>query len=829
MHRPLLKPMIAFLSGVLLAGTIGSAFLPGQIKPLAIALALLLFLAAGIVKKGRLFYAAIILFFFLLGVFRYTVSVSPGAADISRYLTSDPVKAVVYGAVITPPEKGKTFYYEYAAFTLRTKKVYLDNKEKEASGDIKVTMFDPGLQTPEIGDDIVISGKLSLFEGRMNPAGPNYREEALRTGIKARLSSSKNDVLFFAPSPKTPVIVLRRGLAAMREKAALVIARYLAPGPRALTESVILGIRNALDPATKNIFAKTGTMHILAVSGLHIGIVAFVIMAVMKLVRAPRGMLCAVTMLGVVLFAVFTGCRPSSMRAAIMAAFLLAGLYLGRKGDILNALALSALAITFFEPGQLFAPGFILSYLAVLSIIYIKPLTDNFFGLSPDNSPSATHNSQLKSRVFRLATGASKMLLSSLSVSLAVTIGMMPVIASYFRIITPSSVIANLIAVPALFVLIVLGAGLVVAGSLPLLAPAAPLIAGLIKRLIFLMAQSLGFLSRIPGSYVRIPAPGLFLTALFYAALFFAIIFSRKKGKGRVYLVIFILFAANFFVWIEASRFAPATTRTTFFSTGKSDASLMEFSDGSVMLIDAGTSGQRKGRDVGSAVIEPYLIQNGIRKIGAVVFTHAHEDHIGGFLSLFENFDVGTVIEAGNTSLAGAERRIYERLDQLAKNGNVSRLEVKKGDILQGLPVKEASILNPKAPAYYGDLNNDSIVMKVVTKEAKSILFAADIAARAMEDVLRFGRHLKSDVLKAPHHGSGLGDRVVVGEFLSLVDPQEVVITNTSVHDVDAAVLESVHSLGAKILVTGETGAVVFQEVTLPNTLPESAKHPPGE
>ena len=299
MTRPLLTPIISFLTGILIAGTIGATFLPGQVKPLAIALVLFLFVAANMLKRGKLFYTAIIFFFFLLGVFRYTVSVSPAPGDINLYLTQEPVKAVVYGTVISSPDMASTSYSEYSALSLKTKKVFIDKKEKEVTGNINVTIFGPNGKRPEIGDDIVISGKLSLLRGAMNPAERDHKIQAERTGIKARLLSSKNDVLFFANPQKTPVILLRRSLSAIREKAASVIKKYLPPEAAAITESVTLGIRSGISRQTRDVFARTGTMHILAVSGLHIGIVAFVIMGALKLMRAPKGFLCLITIAGV--------------------------------------------------------------------------------------------------------------------------------------------------------------------------------------------------------------------------------------------------------------------------------------------------------------------------------------------------------------------------------------------------------------------------------------------------------------------------------------------------------------------------------------------------
>jgi competence protein ComEC len=814
MKRPLLIPIIAFLFGIFIAGTQGAALSPEAIKPFASALVLIFLIAAFILKRYRSFRIAITLFFFLLGAFRYSSSVSQTPGDIGSYLADEPVKAFVYGTVISPPESGTSAYYDHLTFFLKTNRILIEDKERHTFGNIIVTIFDPGPETPQIGDNIVMSGKLSPLRAVMNPAQTDYSGQARRTGTKARLSSSRSDMILFAEPAKSPVIKLRRALDRARHRAYSVIGKYLPPGPGALTASVTLGIRSGIDRQAKDVFARTGTMHILAVSGLHIGIVAFVIIGALKLIKCPKGLLCILTVAGVFAFAVFTGCRPSSMRAAIMSAFLLGAYYLGRKSDVLNALALSALVITFFEPGQFFSPGFVLSYLAVLSIVGVTPLTDAFYGLAAPGPKRGDNNSGP-----RIRSSFARMVLKPVSVSTAVWVGMMPVIVSYFRIVAPSVIIANLIAVPALFALIIMGAGLVIAGSVPLLGLASTGIAALTSLLSGVLMALLGALSRVPGSYIRVPSPGALLTVLFYAALILALYLFRKRGSGRLYFTLLLLFAANFLVWIEVSRMPPDSTTFTFFSTGRSDASLVEFTDRSVMLIDGGTSGQGKGPDIGKTVIEPYLIQQGIRKIDCVVITHPHEDHVGGLLSVIESFRTGAIIDTGGPLGHGTGSLIYRDIERMAERRNISRLAAKKGDSIKGLPAEEISVLNPPESGYYGDLNEDSMVIKLVTKESSSVLFCGDALSGAMEGMLVFGAHLASDIMKAPHHGSGLGDRAVINEFMSMVRPRYIVIPNTGTSAVDRSFLAAARSAGSRVFVTGETGAVIFSGRTPQTTI----------
>ena len=353
----------------------------------------------------------------------------------------------------------------------------------------------------------------------------------------------------------------------------------------------------------------------------------------------------------------------------------------------------------------------------------------------------------------------------------------------------------------------------------PLLALASSGIAALTSPLAGALMALLGALSRVPGAYVRVPSPGASLTVVFYAALILALYLFKKRGKGRMYFTLLLLFSANFLVWMEVSRAPVDSTTFTFFSTGKSDASLVEFTDRSVMLIDGGTSGQRKGPDIGRTVIEPYLIQRGIRKIDCVIITHPHEDHVGGLLSVIESFRTGTIIDNGDTLGYGAGSLIYRDIERIADRQNIPRLMVKKGDIIKGLPAEEISVLNPPEPGYYGDLNEDSIVIKLIAEELYSVLFCGDALSGAMEGMLVFGGHLASDIMKAPHHGSGLGDRTIINEFMRMARPRYIVIPNTGTSGVDRSFLAAAKSRGARVFVTGETGAVIFSGQTPQTTM----------
>ncbi len=705
---------------------------------------------------------------------------------------------MIHGTVTGTPEWKGASYARHLVFPLRTERLLLEEKEHEVTGHVRVNLYAPGKE-PRIGDRLVIGGKISIPKGRTNPAGFDYRTYLKRMGMQAVMVTSENDHYFKTGINSSPVISFQRFLSRTRDRADHIIYKHLSGTPRDIVRSVILGLRGKITDEVNDAFMKTGTMHILAVSGLHIGIVAMALMGLLRLTRCPKKLTYFLTILGICAFAAFTGGRPSSVRAALMGSFILFGLALERKTDIVGALALSAFVIKFFRPVQLFQAGFILSYMAVISIIYITPLTDKLFGIKKREYG--------ESRI----TVARRYVLKSLSVSLAVWIGMIPVIATYFRIITPSVVLSNLLAVPVLTVMVVLGFALVFTGSFALLAPLAHFLSGILSHLIPVFMKTIQMIAHAPCSFVRIPSPHKFLMITYYIALAGTMImFNRHKKYGKL-ILIFLLFAANLFLWQRVIHKPPEKLRVTFFDTGKSDASILQFSDGSVMMIDGGSGGQGTGNDAGRRILAPYLWQNGITRIDCVLLTHAHEDHIGGLLYILKNFDIGTVVDAGGVSTDTPEMTLYQKLHHIIVDNNITYKELKSGDIIKGFPGIDLAVLNPPQTPY-GGANEDSVVVKALTDNGNSILFCGDIGSTAMKDMLRFGPLLESDLVKAPHHGAGSDDMYIVKEFLKETACAAAVITNSSPEKVNKEILKLFADQNTTVHITATSGAVIAEE-----------------
>lgn len=803
MKRPTLIPIVFFLSGIFIAGS--SNFLPNPTFLYTIIALLITTLISLTIflKRRRLFLALLLVFFFILGIFRYMSVIDPESSGIKSHITGVEEKVIVHGTVLDYPEKKGYGYSEYVTFPVKARKLLIADKELNAKSKVQVRLFNSH-KVPDVGDEIAIEGKASLPKGKSNPSGFDYSLYLKRMGIEALMYSKGDDAYLKTGETKSSTLLVRKWIGWLREKTNRTIKNNLVGTPKAIVEAVILGRRTGIHPGIEETFARTGTMHILAVSGLHIGIVGAVMLAFLKGIRLPARGAYVITIICICVFAVFTGARPSAMRAALMGSFLLAGLALGRKTDLTGSLALSAFIITFFAPSQLFMPGFMLSYLAVLSIIFITPLVDPIFGLNREKVDKGRGKG--KGMILR------GYILQSFSVSLAVCLGMMPVIARYFHIVTPISLVMNLIAVPVLFVVIIMSFCIILTGAFSMLVPVTSLFAGGIAVLIEIFIKLAKTISCLPGSFFRVASPGGPAIVMFYVVLAGSVMLFHKRNKKVIVSVLFLIFAVNFFIWNEIFFNPEGSIKITFFDTGKSDASIIEFPDRSVMMIDGGSGGGGRGFDHGREILAPYLWQNRINKIDCIVLTHLHEDHMGGLMYIMRNFSVGTVLESGVSNVGYQETFLYENFKDIIEQKKTGHEIISAGDIIDGFNGAKFFVLNPTEDMTSNDPNTDSIVMKALTDKGNSVIFCADAGAPAMENMFLFGEMLKSDIMKMPHHGGNTGDMKTVEIFLDNVAPDEVVITNRSRRKLNKGLIEILENSGANVHITGEDGAVIVRD-----------------
>ncbi len=241
--------------------------------------------------------------------------------------------------------------------------------------------------------------------------------------------------------------------------------------------AILIGDRSELPENIKESFRKSGTMHMIAISGLHVGLIALTILFVARFFLLKREVACLFTVVFLIFFSLLTLSKASVVRAVIMASIILVGRTLGRRTDPYNSLGAAGLFILMLDPGGLYDVGFQLSFAAVLSILYLSPRLANISNIE--------FHPLLK-----------KYLIKPLAVSVSAWLGTTPFIFYYFKMFAPVSIISNLIIIPLLFVEVITGILFVMLGRMPY---AGSLLAAVNDFLIRVIFNLSGFFSGLPG------------------------------------------------------------------------------------------------------------------------------------------------------------------------------------------------------------------------------------------------------------------------------------------------------------------------------------------
>ena len=627
----------------------------------------------------------------------------------------------------------------------------------------KARLIVPDYMTFDYGDYIRFHSPLKKISGFHNPGCFDYEKYFGRQGILAS-GFIANDA---------QIIVLRKNSAGKIKLHLETFRAYLrevifnnSPSPqREIIAAMTIGDKKAIPEAIREIFNKTGTSHILAISGLHVGLVAasaFFLTAI--LLKSSEYLMlrfiiikiaAASAFVFILFYALIAGMGVTVVRATLMASIFLIALIIGKQKDIYNTLALAGLIILIISPDALFDISFQLSFLAVLSIIYIVPRIPR---------PSFIDSPTLPLPIAAI----SRYLYISTAVCIAATIGTLPLIVSYFNRVSLVAVIANLIIVPLLGIMV-----LTLAMACVFSAFFSAAFAGLfIKAASFFVGLSVALIEKLaslPWSSFNFIKPILPEIVLFYVFIFLLlqlIVFLNKKELGYNFcmrhpaalkysiIMVLVFFAGDALYLVLKDRFSD-NLRITTIDVGQGSSLLIELPGGKKMLIDGG--GRADGDfDIGKLVLAPYFYHRRIIKIDTIALTHPHPDHLQGLIHIAENFRVGEVWTTGlrtNDDLFQKWERILERkkINKINMSAQTPPIKINNIDLEIFWPLKpQGTFIDSSA---YVAINDSSLVLKLKYKNV-SILVTGDISSAVEQSLIKSNRELQSSILIVPHHGS---------------------------------------------------------------------------
>ena len=628
------------------------------------------------------------------------------------------------------------------------------------------------------GRHITLTGILRQPQGKRNPGGFDYQAYLARQDIVG-IIDAKGLLRIGEQSGFLP----GRWIEALRIRTERVIdviytdTEAVEPSLHAqLLKGILLGKRSDLPTETLDIFRNSGTFHVLAVSGLHVGLVAMFCYFGFSLLRFPQKVICLLTIVAVLIYASLIGFRPSVFRASLMAILFLFATVIDRDADLFNLLAFAALVLLLLNPLQVWDVGFQLSFVAVAAIVYFVPKMEKPLRRlweNADDSPSQSGVSVLTR--FRNATV--KWLVLSYLVTLAAQIGTTPLIAYHFFRTYPLGLIVGPFAVGLVSLIVAVGMASVCVGFIWL--PLAKLLALLNHAIISIFLGLIGIFGQTWG-IVKLTPPTFGLFVL-YIAFFLGIAHWRYVYKHWRIASLIGLSVVAIWVWDAACHENGKLLEVVTFDVGQGDATFVRFPDNQTVLIDGGVQrtyyDDKKQRlvdyDVGERVIEPYLDFRGIQRLDMVVLTHPDMDHGGGLGHILENFEVGRVLGISDVPL---DSQTHRQLHAIVKANDIPYSFPYAGKI-ELTPTATLNLLHPIDAASTHlmdqDKNDDSLVIKLTYGEV-DILFTGDIGKRAEARLIASGQDLRSEILKVPHHGSSTSSSA---QFIEAVQPRYAIFS----------------------------------------------------
>jgi competence protein ComEC len=591
---------------------------------------------------------------------------------------------------------------------------------------------------------------------------------------------------------------LRRALVSARMRTQSIIARAMPDHAARLMVCMLFNDMRQLSEEDTRIFRDSGTMHLFAVSGMHVAIFALILNTMFRTLRFTPRVSWVLVIIVLFLYLVLLDFLPPATRAFLMVLACTLGRILGREIDSISSLAFGIFCILLLDPLAPWQVGFQLSVMGVVAILLIVPIVRFWFDADRDNHPSGIL------RQLKFAT------LESLAITAAVTITLLPLQFYYFHQLNLLSPVANLL--EAVLAGPVLGAGLLViaAGFVSsTLASVAGAAAAVIMELVYRIAQVTADASSAIIHIGEIPVGVLIL---FYLVLFggYHMVFRdtpefRLKARARLLVHgcsgICLLAVTNW--WGQAHQ----PLRIWFFDVGQGDSTLVQLPNGQTILVDAGTNLP----DMGRMVVIPQLKALGVSKLDYVVATHPDTDHTGGIPTVLQHCRVELLVEPDEEDSAGDE--ILQQIRQQCRDKAITEFQPSAGDLEKTIDGCTISVLNPpKDPADRLPLkdNNRSVVLRISYGNFSALLMAD---AEAPVEQRLADQHVveHATVLKVGHHGSKTSS---TSGFLAAVHPELAVIScglNNRFGHPNADVLSRLQGTGARICRTDMDGAVVVE------------------
>jgi competence protein ComEC len=669
---------------------------------------------------------------------------------------------------------------------LETTAVRSHDQWRPVSGKVRLVIPMP-LPHLRPGDEIELVGQLLAPDGPDNPGQFDYAHLLQDRQIRAILVV-KHASQTITPLTVAPIWSPSLALPAVRGWAEQVIAAALPEERRDLARALLLGQQDALEQEQWDRFQRTGVVHVLAISGQHLVVLAGFLALVLRLLQVPQRH-AAILVPGLLLsYALLTGWRTPVRRAVFMVGSYYGGFWFRRVLLPANSFALAWLLVCLIDPTTIFYGGCQLSFLASGVLLWSM----GFLSARPRDPLEELIDEQRPLWQKMARTVAGKVFALFVASSL-VWAAVCPLVAAHFHLVCPAGL---LLGVPVLLLTsVALIAGFLMLVFSLILWPVAIFFAWLTSLALSCCQWLVDSAEAWPGSHFYVPdIPAWWLWGFYLllaAPLFLPALGRHWRWAGAALLLWFCLGLT-----VPLFRSAPDGLRCTFLAVGHGSCVVLELPDGRTMLYDAGAI---TGPEVTRKQIAPFLWSRGIRRIDEVFLSHGDLDHFNGLSALLERFAIGQI----SCTPTFADRNapgVQFTLKAIAAKGVPVRV-LTAGDRLSAGAV-QMQVLHPPAAGPEGRENFRSLVL-LVRHQDHAILLTGDLEGPGLQQLLALPP-LPVDVLMSPHHGSASAN---TKELAAWAAPHLVISCQGQPRTL-AAANNPYKSLGAIYLTTWQEGAV---------------------
>jgi competence protein ComEC len=569
------------------------------------------------------------------------------------------------------------------------------------------------------------------------------------------------------------------------------LARNLPLETSGMAMALLLGEGAPLTSDDWDKYVRTGIIHVLAISGQHLVVLAAVLWSVLRLagVRQRRGATAvALFLLG---YALLSGGRPPALRSSIAVCAAAGAVLLQRRTLAANIFALAWLVVLLLNPMDIFATGCLLTFLSVAVLHWgtgwlLQRKKDPLDQLIDTTRPAWLRALRWFGRELALAY----------AVSIVIWLAITPLAASRYNLVSPIGIVLG----PPLTLLSSIA---LIAGFLLLLAalacpPLTPLLAIPVHWSLAACVRLVDFADRLPGAHFTVGTIPEWWLWVFYTALLAVLTQAPLRQHWRWGVVGGLGWLCVGLVGCNA-RLPADELCCIFLAVGHGGCTVIQTPDGRTLLYDAGALG---GPDVIRRVIGPFLWSRGIRRVDEVLLSHADLDHFNGLPQLLDRFAVGQVTWTptfADKQAPGVEYVVSE----LTRRGVAVRV-AKSGDMLTAGPVT-LEVLHPPAEGVPGNENARSLVL-AVRHAGHTLLLTGDLEGEGMRRVLSLPP-VRSQILMAPHHGSRAADPAGLAQWAR----PRVVISCQGPPRSPGGTPDIYASKGAQFLSTWDEGAVTVR------------------